>query len=100
MTYHHDGLKTVEIYGKISKQSHPILTLVSMNTVKPVLSGYSKKEQKLFFKTDYRLMQVKSIAECSKRASCNTFDLHKLPSVFKTFVLSIFEWPLNTGFAV
>ena len=36
------------------------------NTVKPVLSGHSKRTQKLFFKTDYRLMQVKSIAECSK----------------------------------
>ena len=24
----------------------------------------------------------------------------KLPFVFKTFVLSIFEWPLNTGFTV
>ena len=27
------------------------------------------------FNTDYRLMQVKSITECSK-AFCNTFDLH------------------------
>ena len=24
----------------------------------------------------------------------------KLPLVFKTFVLSIFEWPLKTGFTV
>ena len=36
----------------------------------------SKKDQILVFKTDYRLMQVKSIAKCSKRAFCNTFDLH------------------------
>ena len=35
-----------------------------------------KEDQKLVFKTNYRLMQVKSIAECSKRAFCNTFDLH------------------------
>ena len=35
-----------------------------------------KKYQKLIFKTDFRLMQVKSIAECSIRAFCNTFDLH------------------------
>ena len=35
-----------------------------------------KKRQKLVFKTNYRLMQVKSIAECSKRAFCNTFNLH------------------------
>ena len=35
-------------------------------TVKPVLSGYSKKDQNWVFKTYYHLMQVKSIAECSK----------------------------------
>ena len=28
------------------------------------------------FNANYCLMQVKSIAECSKRAFCNTFDLH------------------------
>ena len=33
--------------------------------VKPVLSGHSKRS-KLVFMTDYCLMQVKSIAECSK----------------------------------
>ena len=44
------------------------------------------------FKTDYRLMQVKSIAECS------TFT--KLPFVIKISVLSIFEWPLRTRFTV
>ena len=45
-------------------------------TVKPVLSGNSKRRPKLFFKIAYRLMQVKSIAECSERTFCNTFDLH------------------------
>ena len=35
-------------------------------TVKPVLSGHSKRRPKLVFKTDNHLMQVKSIAECSK----------------------------------
>ena len=29
-----------------------------------------------FIKTDFRIMQVKSIAECSNGAFCNTFDLH------------------------
>ena len=38
---------------------------VKLITVKPVLSGHSKRITKLVFKTDYRLMQVKSIAECS-----------------------------------
>ena len=36
-------------------------------TVKPVLSGHSKK------KTNYRLMQVKSIAECSKGSILHYF---------------------------
>ena len=31
-----------------------------------------KENQKLFFTTDCHLMQVKSFAECSKRAFCNT----------------------------
>ena len=57
-------------------------------TVKPVISGHSKKRQKMVFKTDYRLMQVKSIAEYSK-----TFI--KPPFVFKTFVLSILSGRLR-----
>ena len=48
-----------------------------------------KRGQKMLFKTDYRLMHIKNIAECSKalcrskvlqnaplRAFCNAFDLH------------------------
>ena len=52
-------------------------------TVKPVLSGHSKGNPKLFSETDYHFMQVKSIkqvksnAECSKKgAFWDTFDLH------------------------
>ena len=54
----------------------------NQNTAKLVLSGHSKEHQKYVFKTDYRLMQV-----------CN-LTCTKLPPVFKTSVLSIFEWPL------
>ena len=57
-------------------------------TVKPVLSSHSKEDQKLVLKTNYRLMQVKSIAECSKgehSAMLSTFI--KLPFVFETFYL-------------
>ena len=61
--------------------------------VKSVLSGDSNRRPKIVFKTDYRFMQVKSTAECS---ILSTFT--KLPFVFKTVVLSIFEWPLKTGF--
>ena len=57
-------------------------------------------DQKLVFKTDYRLMKVKSIAECSKRTFCNNMTFIKLSFVIKTIVLSIFEWPLKTGFTI
>ena len=53
-----------------------------------------KEDQKLVFKTDYRIMRVKSIAECILHSAIlSTFI--KLPSVIKTFVLSIFEWSLR-----
>ena len=42
-------------------------------TVKPVLSGHSKRRSKLVFKADYRLMQVKSIPECSKGSNLQYF---------------------------
>ena len=35
-----------------------------------------KRPQKLVFKTNYHLMQVKSIAEPPRGEFCNTFDLH------------------------
>ena len=70
-------------------------------TIKPVLSGHSQKDQKLVFKTDYRLMQVKSIAKCSKGSiSAILLTFIKLPFSIKTFVFSILEWLLKTGFTV
>ena len=82
------------------------LGLVERKPVKTVLSSHSKRRQKLVFKTNYCLMQVKSIAECSKgsmlqgehSAILSTFI--KLPYVIKIFVLSICEWQLKTGFTV
>ena len=56
--------------------SYGLHSETNVNTVKPVLSDPSKRRLNLVFKTDYRLMQVKGIAECSKRAFCNTFELH------------------------
>ena len=40
------------------------LTWETTKTVKPE-NGHSQKDQKLICKTNYRLMQVKSISECS-----------------------------------
>ena len=63
------------------------------NTVKPVLSGHSIK------KTNYRLMQVKSIAECSKGSILQYFwpSLSCLLFLRSLFCL-FFQWLLRTGF--
>ena len=46
-----------------------------------------------FFKTDYRIMQVKSIAECSQGAFCNTLDLHLAPICLNDLCcVYIFKW--------
>ena len=50
--------------------------LESSYTVKPVLSGHSKIDKTKVLKTNGSLMKVKSFAECSLGAFCNTFDLH------------------------
>ena len=60
--------------------------------------GTQIQDQKLVFKPNYHLMLVKIIAECSKGSNISTFI--KPPFVIKIFVLSIFEWPLKTGFTV
>ena len=74
--------KFTELASKLSRSEYqpgkksPAITVLQelakikqiqgIHTVKPVLNGHSKRRPKLVFKTDYRLMQVKSIAECSK----------------------------------
>ena len=56
-----------------------------------VLSGHSKRRPTIVFKTDYRWMQVKSIAKCSNGSILQYFWI---------LVLYIFEWPFYTGFTV
>ena len=50
-----------------------VCTCKNVSTVKPVLSGHSKRRPKLVVNTNYRLLQVKSIAECSKRSILQYF---------------------------
>ena len=45
-------------------------------------------------------MQVKSFAECSREHSAILSTFIKLRFAINIFVLSIFEWPLKTGFTV
>ena len=56
--------------------SHCFVFSINNGTVKPVLNGHSKIDKIKDLKTDGSLMKVESIAECSLRAFCNTFDLH------------------------
>ena len=67
---------------------------------KTCVKRHSQKDLILVFKTNYRLMQVKCIAECSKKHPAIRSAFAKLPFVIKIFVLSIFEWPYYTGFTV
>ena len=67
---------------KMANVSHMVIA-----TVKPVLSGHSQKDQKWVFKTNDRLMQVKSKWEHSAILS----TCIELSHGFKTFVLSFFE---------
>ena len=71
------------------------------NAVKPVLSGHSKIRPKLGFQDRLLLNADQKYFRMLQRehsAILSTFI--KLPFVIKTFLLSIFEWPLKTGFTV
>ena len=65
-------------------------TRYPLSRVKPVQNGHSKSDQKLIFKTNYRLMQVKSIAECSKESI-----LQYLRPSLSTLCFDIFWWALK-----
>ena len=66
------------------------------NTVKPILRDHSKN---LVFKTDYRLMQTKSIEVCSKGSVLQYFLPLNYQLSLSSF-LSIFDWSLKTDFTV
>ena len=63
-----------------------------LNTVKPVLSGHSKRRSKIG-------CQDRLSLNCREHSAIlSTFI--KLTFIINIVVLSIFEWPLETGFAV
>ena len=76
--------------------------------VKPVLSGHSQKDQKWFSRPIIALCRSKVLQNYyyyyakvfqGEHSAILSFCI-KLPHGLKTFVLSIFEWPLKTGFTV
>ena len=73
----------------------------SQYTVKPVLSSHSKRNPKIGFQDQFLLnagQKYCRMLQWEHSAILSTFI--KLPFVIKIFVLSIFEWPLKTGFTV
>ena len=46
--------------------SNKKFVVLKSNILRKVIRGHSKRRPKMVIKTDYRLMRVKSIAECSK----------------------------------
>ena len=81
------------------------LNCFEFNVKRLSLLATQKEDQKLVFKTDYRLMQVKSIAECSLGYSASAFSDNQSSNQFLVFFLSehfglCFEWPLKTYFTV
>ena len=70
-------------------------------TVKPVLSGRSKGKPKIGIQDRLWLnagQKYCRMLQGEHSAILSTFI--KLPFVIKTFVLSVVEWPLKTGFTV
>ena len=56
----------IELVTEFDEEPVIVVHYLHVYTVKLVLSGHSKRPQKLVFNTNYCIMQVKSIAECSK----------------------------------
>ena len=55
---------------------------------------------KITFKTNYRLMQAKVLQNAPRGEFAILSTFIKLPLSHKFFVLSIFKWPIKTGFTV
>ena len=68
--------------------------------VKPVLSGHSKEDQKnMFSRTIIAKCRSKGLQNAPLEHSAILLTCTKLLPVFKTFVLSIFEWPFKSSVA-
>ena len=73
----------------------------NIHTVKPVLSGHSKRTSKIGFQGQLSLNAGQKYCRMLQgEHSAILLTFIKLPFSFKTFGLSIFKWPLKTGFTV
>ena len=92
----HEGIQRITSIT-LENTIHVYITLYIQEflegTVKPTCKAATQKGQKLVLKANYCLMQVKSIAECSKHSAI-LLTFIRLPFAIKTLVLSI----LSDGF--
>ena len=86
-----------------SAEQCDVIAMCGIDSVydKTCLKRQLKKKTKMFFNIDYRLMQVKSIAECPKGSKGSILQCFR-PSLsynlsLRFFVLSFFERLLKTG---
>ena len=77
------------------------ICIVSICTVKPVLSGHSKRRQKLLFQDLLSLNEGQKYCRMLQwEQSAILLAFIKLPFVIENFISSSFEWPLKTGLTV
>ena len=74
--------------------------LTNKFTVKPVLSGHSKRRPKIGFQDRLLLNAGQKYGRMLQEHSAILSTFIKLPFVFKTLILAIFQWLLKTGFTV
>ena len=76
LLYTHDGRRDRSKLKQHTPWFYALKCMVNgplSHTGKPALSGHSKRTPKMVFNTDYHLMQVKSIAECSNASILQYF---------------------------
>ena len=77
------------------------LAKIFRDTVKPVLRCHSKRRTKIGFQDQLSLNAGQKYCRMLQAEhSAILWTFIKLPFVIKIFVLSIFEWPLKTGFTI
>ena len=87
----------------LHKPTRPVASSFAVlnHTVKPVLSGHSKKKTKIGSQDRLSLNAGQKYCRMLHRKHSSILStFNKLPFVIKSFVWSIFEWPLMTGFTV
>ena len=88
-------------FSEIVFFEHPKCMLKMISKKKPVLSGHSKRRPKIGFQDRLWLNAGQKYCRMLQgEHSAILLTFNNLPFGIKTFVLSISEWPLKTGFTV